>query len=32
MELANVVVDSVTVDGDSLRTIYGDPENWFMAR
>jgi hypothetical protein len=32
MELANTIVDSVTVDGKSLRDIYGSPENWFMAR
>lgn len=32
MELANVVVDSVTVDGATLRDIYGGPESWFMAR
>lgn len=31
-ELATVVVDSVYVDGTSLRDLVGGPENWFLAK
>lgn len=30
--LANLIVDSVTVDDTPLRDITGDPESWMMAR
>ena len=31
-DLANVVVDSVYVDGTSLRDLVGGPENWFLTK
>ena len=32
LALADVLVDSVEMDGTSLRDIIGGPENWFMRR
>jgi len=32
MELVDIMADSVSVDGSSLRDLYGDPSGWTWAK